>query len=237
MIDRLGHMTVQQFAAYKAASKPAIITGAMESWRAATQWTDSYLTDMCGEEQVEVMAWREADPNYELRLEDHRTKMRFADYIATVASYAGGSNDFYITANNGFFRRPGGPQRLFEDLGSFPCLAPPRSGDNTFLWFGSAGTITPLHRDTTDLILSQIRGRKRITMFAPSQSHLLYNSVGVYSDVDCESPDPVRHPLYEQAHGHVFCLEEGEAIFIPQGWWHHVRALNVSISVSFTHLI
>jgi ribosomal protein L16 Arg81 hydroxylase len=32
-------------------------------------------------------------------------------------------------------------------------------------------------------------------------------------------------------------LEPGEAIFIPVGWWHHVKSLEVSISVSFTNFV
>jgi ribosomal protein L16 Arg81 hydroxylase len=29
-------------------------------------------------------------------------------------------------------------------------------------------------------------------------------------------------------------LSPGEGLFIPVGWWHHVRALEPSLSVSFT---
>jgi ribosomal protein L16 Arg81 hydroxylase len=32
-------------------------------------------------------------------------------------------------------------------------------------------------------------------------------------------------------------LEPGQALFIPVGWWHHVRSLDVSISVSFTNFL
>lgn len=233
-IRRFSLLTAQTFQAYKAASKPVLMHGAMESWRAPKYWTDDYLISAYGDESVEVMAWRDSDPKYEVNCDNHRSNMRFADYIKTVSK--GESNDFYITANNGFFRRPG-MQTMLQDIGHFPYLSGPRSGDNTHLWFGAAGTVTPLHYDTTDLILAQIRGRKVITMLDPGQTQYLYNSTGVFSEVDCVAPDLQRHPLYKQAKKHVVFLESWEALFIPQGWWHHVRALSTSISISFTKLV
>ena len=32
-------------------------------------------------------------------------------------------------------------------------------------------------------------------------------------------------------------IDKGEAIFLPIGWWHHVTALDRSISMSFTNFI
>jgi ribosomal protein L16 Arg81 hydroxylase len=32
-------------------------------------------------------------------------------------------------------------------------------------------------------------------------------------------------------------LEPGETLFMPVGWWHHARALDVSITVTFTSFI
>lgn len=235
MIERRASMPVEHLQAYRAASKPVVITDAARRWRAIERWTDAYLTTTCGEEVVEVMAWRESDPDYEINSGQHRTKMRFSDYIQTVRNMQEPSNDFYITANNSFLGRPG-TQVLFDDIGNLPYLGP-RSGDNTFFWFGAGGTVTPLHHDTIDLILCQVRGAKKVTLIPATQTPLLYNHIGVYSQVDCESPDLERFPYYEHTDRHVLFLNPGEALFIPVGWWHHVRALTTSISVSFTGLL
>lgn len=235
MIERRAGMPVDHFKAYRAASKPVIITGAMNDWPAIQRWDDRYLTEACGDEIVEVQAWRESNPAYEIQSSQHRSTMRFADFI-TTARNAGQSNDFYITANNKFLARPG-TKKLLNDIVPLPYVTPPRSGDNTFLWFGGAGTVTPLHHDTMDLILCQVLGAKRITLIPACQTALLYNNIGVYSEVDCEKPDLDRFPLYAHADKESFHLYRGEALFIPKGWWHHVRSLHVAISVSFTQLV
>ena len=42
-----------------------------------------------------------------------------------------------------------------------------------------------------------------------------------------------KFPLWRDAE-YVDCvLEEGECLYIPVGWWHYVRSLSVSFSVSF----
>jgi hypothetical protein len=63
----------------------------------------------------------------------------------------------------------------------------------------------------------------------------LYNDIGVFSPVDCDAPDLARWPLFEKAAMREVVLSPGEVLFIPVGWWHHVRALDVSITVSFTN--
>jgi ribosomal protein L16 Arg81 hydroxylase len=61
--------------------------------------------------------------------------------------------------------------------------------------------------------------------------------VGVFSQVDPENPDFNKYPLYRNIKPIELILKPGEVIFIPVGWWHHVRALDVSISVSFTNFV
>src|SRR5262245_21243175 len=106
---------------------------------------------------------------------------------------------------------------------------------NTFLWFGPGGTLTPLHHDDCDIIFIQVYGRKRWTVISPRQKHLLYNSSSVFSDVQPDEPDLMKHPLYRFVGGSSFILNPGEALFLPDKWWHQVRSLDTSISLSFTN--
>jgi LPS sulfotransferase NodH len=144
---------------YYAANRPVIIQGLMSEWKAMARWTPDYLKKVAGDWVVEVMTGRDADPHYEINGSKHRTELRFAHYIDMV--YSGKiTNDYYMVANNGFFRRSEA-QRLLEDFAAFPqYLDPTRSAQQCLLWFGPAGTVTPLHHDTSNILMAQVVGRK-----------------------------------------------------------------------------
>ena len=234
MLERCAHLSREAFfSRYHQRNRPVILTEAMRDWPAMDRWNPDYLDQVCGNETVQVMAGREATSDYEIRSDQCRTTMRFSDYVQQVKS-AKETNDFYLVAQNEFMRTESA-KRLYDDIEGFPDYLDNRRDGFVFFWFGPGGTVTPLHHDTADIILAQVQGRKRITMIPADQKGLVYNRIGVFGEVDCERPDLIRHPLYRYADKIVFDLHPGEALFIPVGWWHHVRALDVSISVSFTN--
>ena len=48
-----------------------------------------------------------------------------------------------------------------------------------------------------------------------------------------EELDIERFPLFVNAQPYHLILEPGDVLFIPPGWWHHVRSLDTCISVNY----
>lgn len=120
-------------------------------------------------------------------------------------------------------------------------------------WFGPTGTISPLHTDPYHNILSQVVGRKYVRLYAPREGEKLYArgiedggvdmsntsavDVGILAGWDGTEGERteahLQFPCYKEAESVDCILEEGECLYIPVGWWHYVRSLSVSFSVSF----
>jgi cupin-like protein len=224
------------FRDYLHANRPVILTGLLDAWPAVGKWSPQYLKSVCGDQIVEVMSGRDADPDFERNCQQHRAKVEFGVYIDEVV--AGGSgNDRYMVANNRFMDTEAGV-RLRADIVCFPeYLDPGDTAGRMFFWLGPAGTVTPLHYDTTNIFLAQVVGHKRICLIPPNQTPLMYNRVGVFSDVDYEKPHLGQFPLFSLVTATVFLLNPGEVLFIPINWWHHVRGVTPSLSVSLTNFL
>jgi len=222
--------------AYYAANRPVVLTGLMDDWPALTRWTPDYLRSALGDEEVEIMADRDGDPAYEVNAGKHRRPIRFGDFVDMVYGGEPG-NDYYLVANNQFFQRKR-TQVLLADLVPFgEYLDPAQLDGRCFFWFGPAGTVTPLHHDLCNILIAQVSGRKRVRLIPSAQWEHVYTGSSCVSDVDCERPDFVRRPAFCHATVLDVTISPGEVLFVPVGWSHHVRALEPSISVSFTNFV
>lgn len=97
------------------------------------------------------------------------------------------------------------------------------------LYISRRGTITPLHIDYCETIgsLAQFEGKKKVTLIEPSKG-----DEPSLEGFDPEAPDLDKYP---NAIGKIVYQGElcpGDLLIIPPLWWHHVRSLEHSVTLS-----
>lgn len=234
-VERRSGLSTAEFSdRYYHGNRPVILTDLAQDWPALRLWSPRHFAEHYGDVEIEVQSGRNGDPDYELNSLRHKTPMRMRDFIAAIDSGKAG-NDLYLTANNHALRRLA-LQPLLDDIGSLPpCMDRRLLPQQALLWIGGDGVVTPMHHDTVQLMHTQIHGRKRWLMVSPLQTPLVHNHVGVFSKLRMEAPHLGRYPVPAGLRVIDIVVEPGETLFVPVGWWHHVRTLGPAVSLSFTN--
>lgn len=230
VVDKL--TTEQFYRDYYFAGRPVLINGCMADWQAMTKWSPDYFAARWGESVVDVQVGRESDAHFEQKAHAHVGRMLMRDVAAKVT--AGASNDIYMTARNSDGNRKALPG-LWDDIGDVADYLTPETPRPGFLWFGPKGTITPAHHDMTNNLMAQVLGRKRVRIASAIYQPHIYNHYHVFSQVDLADIDYDRFPEMRAVQVLDCILNPGQLLFLPVGCWHHVEALDVSITMTFTN--
>lgn len=119
-----------------------------------------------------------------------------------------------------------------------------KDATTTTMFFSGPGSIRLTHSHES-VLLAQIEGRKMITLVPPEQADKLYvkycqngtdyreNGKACVSPVNLKNPDLERFPKCKDVQLYQVVVKPGDVLFIPEGWFHEVRALDNSISLSF----
>jgi hypothetical protein len=221
---------------YYAVNRPVILTGEMADWPALTLWTPEHLKTAVGARPIEFQGERDRDPRFERLKDAHRQEMPFDAFIDRILR-PGAGNDAYVTAYNSE-RNAEALSVLQEDLGFLDKFLEHRGkGAGGMMWIGPAATMTSLHHDLTNNFIAQIVGRKRIKLAPAADVGKLYNDQHVFSEIgDLESPgiELERHPRLAELRLYDVELQPGEILFAPLGWWHQVKSLDFSVTITFT---
>ncbi|KNZ79808.1 JmjC domain-containing protein E [Termitomyces sp. J132] len=122
-----------------------------------------------------------------------------------------------------------------------------RSPDAVNLWIGDGRSVTSIHSDPYENIYTVLRGAKHFTLLPPTEGwclnecrfpHASYqrcSKTGKLFVQPSEGVDNIRWSsvssphitgaLPQEAHPIHITLGPGDTLYLPAGWWHHVRQL------------
>jgi len=233
-IDTHTHISGEEFyERYYFTNRPVLLKGVMSDSPAVRTWTPDFFAERYGSVRVELTANRSTDPEYEWKFAETVQSVTLRELVDRLRREPE-SNDYYLVARNMFFDQP-----ALGDLRR--ALQPPPEiinrddyGPATMkLWLGPKGTLTPLHHDLHSILFAQVFGKKHVKLIPPFDTAFVYPGKRFYSPVDPENVDAARFPEFLKATVLDVFVEPGDVLFLPVGWWHWVRALDVSISATF----
>jgi hypothetical protein len=235
--------------------RPVIITDATENWLARSKWTFEFFRTRYGSDIA--TAWLDGvrrGGGIAGKLTSLSTYIDFLDdpwelpglWIGNdgrplQAAPGHRTSPPYLVGWYAFRQHP----ELYDDIAPAPYFAPDLVSvlsptlreifqwtcerEYSAIYIGPKDSLSSLHRDfwNTHGYLAQIRGRKRVILFSPEDSDFLYGG-----RVDPEHPDFEQFPLFARATAYECVIEPGDTLLTPANWWHHVRSLEKSITMS-----
>jgi len=131
-----------------------------------------------------------------------------------------------------------------------------RCPDAVNLWIGDSRSVTSIHCDPYENIYHVARGSKIFLLLPPTESWCLKERQYPHATYLRESegsplllkPSPstippvrwssILHPerprsLPDTAHPIIIRVEAGETLYLPAGWWHHVRQSGLTIALNW----
>ena len=232
----LANITQAEFdEVYYRGAKPVIIRNSIPHWK-ANEWGPDYFAREKRNPLVQVQYNNRSIFNAIANEPDlSKPKRFFMPFVEAAKLIYSDQGPFHSVRQASFDDKLAA---YLPDIG-----APPLIGDKVViernLWFGGAGCKTPLHYDHADNFLVQVKGVKRVTLFAPDQTEHLYPALDTFmphmSRVNTFNPDLEKFPEYEQAHRVRLEADigPGDTLFMPPGWWHAVETIETSLSVNF----
>jgi hypothetical protein len=230
---------------------PRIVNGLAETWPACARWTPDYLERTAGDATVNVLR-RIGPPRNFGQTDAEGGSIVFREYLDWVLETSAEYEDL-----RGRRLAPREIVDMVEEAGfeeSYSLDAPLASLSEALVrdievppwyeaepsaivfWCSVFGNSSGLHFDMSPNCNVQVRGRKHFVLFAPGQTRFLYRypQPDAHCAFDPTKPDFERFPRARGAEGWECTLEEGEALYVPTGWYHQVTVVSPwAINVNF----
>ncbi|KAF9682932.1 hypothetical protein SADUNF_Sadunf05G0159200 [Salix dunnii] len=128
---------------------------------------------------------------------------------------------------------------LWEDIQT-PTFLETKELASVNLWMNNAQSRSSTHYDPHHNVLCVVTGSKQVVLWPPSASPFLYpmpvyGEASNHSSVALENPDFSLYPRAKCSmdYSQKVILQAGDALFIPEGWFHQVDSGDFTIAVNF----
>ncbi|KAJ6736161.1 HYPOXIA-INDUCIBLE FACTOR 1 ALPHA INHIBITOR-RELATED [Salix viminalis] len=218
---------------------PAVFNGCIKDWKAFVKWNPAtggldYLQERVGSSTVEAMLSKTAPVFY--------GDIRSHERVQTVCCPAMFLNKVYLAQvpiMNSEDRERVQLEGLREDIQT-PTFLETKELASVNLWMNNAQSRSSTHYDPHHNVLCVVTGSKQVVLWPPSAIPFLYpmpvyGEASNHSSVALENPDLSLYPRAKCSmdYSHKVILQAGDALFIPEGWFHQVDSGDFTIAVNF----
>ena len=208
--------------------KPVVLRNLAKNWPAYQKWTMEYIKEVVGDVDVPLYDSSKADPSAPINAAT--TTMKFGDYIDLINREP---TDLRIFFFDPIKQAP----KILEDFIAPKELMGGFLDKYPSMFFGGKGSQTFLHYDIdlAHIFHTHFNGRKHVLLFEykwKERLYLLPYATYALEDYDIANPDFEKFPALDGIEGIECFLEHGDTLFMPTGWWHYMKYLDGSFSIS-----
>ncbi len=231
-IDRVAVLSEKDFVEkYFKKQKPVIIEQLTADWPAYEKWHLNYIKEVAGDKIVPL--YDDRPVSHKDSFNEAHAAMKMADYIDLLESKP---TNYRIFLYNIMKEVP----RLQKDF-KWPKMGIKLLKQLPMLFFGGTNAKVFMHFDIdyANIFHFHFHGSKQCMLFAPNQTPFLYkvpHSLIAREDIDFDNPDFTKWPALQKAQGYIGTLNHGETLYMPEGYWHYMKYLTPSFSMSLRAL-
>ena len=207
--------------------KPVIIEKAIEDWPAYQKWSLEYMRQVAGDKVVPLYDDRPVD--FRDGFNQPHARMRMDAYIDLLQREP---TRYRIFLWNILKEVP----ELQKDF-KIPDFGLTLLRRLPMLFFGGRDSYTFMHYDIdlANIFHFHFEGEKECILFSQSENRFLYkvpHSLIAHESIDFSDPDYEQWPALKRVNGYKASLKHGEVLYMPEGYWHHMRYLSPGFSMS-----
>lgn len=228
IVDRIKNISKSEFVQnYVKPQKPLVIENLVDDWPAVQKWSFDYFKEKVGDKIVPLYDDRPVD--YNDGFNEAHAKMKMSDYIKLLQKEP---TKYRIFLYNVLKEVP----ELQEDF-AFPKVGLNLLKSLPMLFFGGEDSHTFMHHDIdlANILHFHFQGEKECILFPYQEKKHLYkvpHSLITHESIDFSNPDFDQWPALKYAKGFKAELKHGEALYMPEGYWHYMKYVTPGFSMS-----